>query len=293
MKKTILITGATDGMGKIMATELALQGHHIILHGRNKEKADNVKLDIQQQTGNENIDIVLADLFSLDSIKSMTDEIKQNYSVLDVLINNAGAIMDKERSVTSDGLEKTMMLNVYAPFLITYNLIDLLKNSKQGRIINTSSGTHRVASKPNFNDLQFEQKYSPSNAYATSKLFTIWLTRHWSQILNNQEHHHVTANVWHPGAAATSFGQANDKGFINNMVFKVALPFMSTPEKGASTAIYLASSPEVRHVSGKFFGKLKEEKPREKHYSEVNEQKIWDHCMQVTSDYRMPSLSLS
>lgn len=286
MKKTILITGATDGMGKIMATELAQEGHHIIIHGRKKEKADKVKFEIQQKTKNQNIDIVLADLFSFTAIKNMTDKIKEKYTVIDVVINNAGAIMDKDRKITSDGFEKTMMLNVYAPFLINFELIDLIKKSKQGRIINTSSATHRIAKKPNFNDLQFEKTYSPTNAYATAKLFTIWLTRRLDQILKENHSPHVTVNVCHPGAVSTSFGQSNDKGLVNNLIFKAALPFMSTPEKGASTAIYLAQSPDVRNVSGKFFGNMTEQKPREKYYSAVNTQKIWDHCMQITSNYR-------
>lgn len=284
MQKTILITGATDGLGKIMATDLAKKGHHIIIHGRKKEKAESVRAEIKKISGNNNIDIALADLFSLQAIRSMTDKIKAQYDVLDVLINNAGAIMDKTRGMTAEGLEKTMMLNVYAPFLITYELIDLIKNSKQGRIINTSSGTHRIASKPNFEDLQFENNYSPSNAYGTAKLFVIWLSRHWDKVLGTQNDNSITVNTWHPGAASTSFGQNNDKGIINNIIFKVALPFMTTPQKAASTAIYLADSEEVRNVSGQFFGNMKEEKPREKHYSEVNEQKIWDHCMKITKE---------
>ncbi|UXU83937.1 SDR family NAD(P)-dependent oxidoreductase [Mammaliicoccus sciuri] len=285
MSKTILITGSTDGLGKIMATELAQDGNRIILHGRNEEKAKKVKSEIEKRTGNKDIDIAIADLFSLKSIKAMTDDIKQKYDTIDVLINNAGAIMDKTRGVTSEGLEKTMMLNVYAPFLITYELIDLVKNSQQGRIINTASNTHRMASKPNFDDLQFEHKYSPSNAYGTAKLFVIWLTRHWDKVLKENGIDHVTANVWHPGAAATSFGQGNDKGLINNIIFKAALPFMSSPQKGASTAVYLARSNEVRNVSGKYFGNSKEEQPKDKHYSEVNEQKIWDHCMQICESF--------
>lgn len=285
MKKTILITGSTDGLGKIMATELAQEGHHIILHGRNSIKAEKVKSEIEKQTSSKDIDIAMADLFSLKSIKNMTDDIKQKYDTIDVLINNAGAIMDKTRGLTNEGLEKTMMLNVYAPFLITHELIDLIKNSEQGRIINTASNTHRIASKPNFDDLQFEHKYTPSNAYGTSKLFVIWLTRHWDRILKSEGIDHVTANVWHPGAASTSFGQDNDKGLINNIIFKVALPFMSSPQQGASTAIYLSRSNDVRHVSGKYFGNSKEEEPREKHYSEVNEQKIWDHCMRICESY--------
>ncbi|TRZ40271.1 SDR family NAD(P)-dependent oxidoreductase [Niallia circulans] len=283
--KTILITGATDGIGMVAAKELAKQGHKVIVHGRNENKAKKVVDEIKASTGNNEVDYILADLFSFESIKQMSINFKQRYDHLDVLINNAGAVLDNERSITKDGIEKTMALNVLAPLLLTQLLLDILKKSKDARVINMSSASHRASGKPNMADLNLEENYSAQKRYGLSKLYVIWNTRHMSRLLKDQGVNNVTVNVSHPGAVATNFGQDSDKGIITNLIYKIALPIMASPEKGASTNVFLATSPTVTGITGKYFGNSKEIKPYDRFYSVENEKTVWDYCMNVINPY--------
>lgn len=284
-KKIILITGSTDGIGKITASSLAKMGHKVIIHGRNKEKAEKVKQQIIEESGNQDIDILIADLLSLEDIKKAVVGFKAKYDKLDVLINNAGAIFGKERAVSKDGFEQTIALNLYAPFLLTELLLPLLENSASGRIINLSSAMHKRGGKPDFNDFQSIHGYKPDRAYGLSKLYLIWISRHLARELQNKGSK-VTVNVCHPGAVATNFGQDVDKGFLMNLIFKVALYIMDKPEQGAKTSIYLATSPKVDQMTGMFFGNKENiEKADDKYYSLENEQLVWDYCESIVKPY--------
>jgi NAD(P)-dependent dehydrogenase (short-subunit alcohol dehydrogenase family) len=285
-QKIILITGATDGIGKITATSLATQGHIIIIHGRNKAKAEAVCQEIKSQTGNNKVDYVLADLLSMADTKRMVTEFKAKYDHLDVLINNAGALFGKERETTKEGFEKTLALNLFAPFLLMQSLTDILAKSSSARIINMYSAMHRRGGKPDFNDFHLERSYAPARAYGLSKLYLVWITRHMAKELLEKGINNITVNGTHPGAVATNFGQDADKGFLINLFFKVALRFMNKPEAGAVSSIYLATSPEVEGVTGQFYdSKAKIENPDEKHWSVQNEQKVWDYLQQVLKPY--------
>ncbi len=284
--KIILITGATQGLGKETAMALAKQGHHIVLHGRNKAKLQAVSDEIKNETGNKNVDTIVADLFSLADTKRMADEFKTRYDRLDVLINNAGAFLNKNRETTVEGFEKTITLNLFAPFVLMQTLLDILAKSPSARIINLSSAMHRRGGKPDFNDFQSEKNYSAARAYGLSKLYLIWITRHMAKQLKEKGIKNITVNASHPGAAATNFGQDSDKGFLINMVFKIALLFMDKPADGARTSIYLASSPAIENVTGEFFNnKEKLEKPDDRFYSLENEQIVWDYCVKATKNY--------
>lgn len=286
VSKTILITGATQGIGKETAIALAKQGHHVIIHGRDRVKLQTVSDEIKTATGNNNVDTITADLFSLTDIKRMTDELKNRYSRLDVLINNAGAFLNKDRETTKDGLEKTITLNLFAPFILMHSLLDLLVKSPSARIINTSSAMHRHGGKPDFSDFQSEKNYKPARAYGLSKLYLIWITRHLAEQLKEKGIKNITVNALHPGAVATNFGQDSDKGFVINMIFKVALLFMDKPADGARTSIYLAASPEVEGVTGEFFdNKGRIEKPDDRYWSSENEKIVWDYCMKIAGPY--------
>ncbi len=284
--KTILITGSTDGIGKVTAEALAKQGHTVIIHGRNKAKAEKVCEDLQSETGNNKIDYVVADLLILEDVKRMAAELRKKYNSLDVLINNAGAFFNKKRETTKEGFEKTMTLNLFAPFLLTQLLSDVLAKSRSARIINVSSAMHKRGGKPDLNDFQLEKSYKPERAYGLSKLYLIWITRHLAKQLKEKGITNITANAFHPGAVATRFGQEADKGFLINLIFKIALLFMDKPEKGAMTGVYLAISPEVEQVTGKFFNsREKEEQPDDKYYSVENEKIVWDYCMKIVRPY--------
>jgi len=284
--KIILITGATHGIGKETATALAFKGHTVIIHGLNEAKLQAVANEIKTTTGNGRIDTIMADMFSLADIKRMADEFKSRYDRLDVLINNAGAFLNKQRETTTEGHEKTITLNLFAPFLLMQSLLEVLAKSQSARIINLSSAMHRRGGKPDFNDFQSEKNYNPARAYGLSKLYLIWITRHMAKELKEKGIKTITVNATHPGAVATNFGQDSDKGFINNLIFKAALPFMDKPSKGAKTSIYLATSPEVENITGEFFNnKEKIEKPDDRYYSPENEKIVWDYCKKITEDY--------
>lgn len=284
MAKLILITGATDGIGKVTAQELAEMGHHIIVHGRNEQKAQRVVADIKEATGNQHVSYLIADLFSMAAIKTMVNEFNAKYDHLDVLINNAGAVLDDKRFESVDGIEGTMALNVMAPLLLSQLLLPKLRQSSDGRIINMSSGTHRLA-RPDMNDLNLEHVSSGQTRYAISKLFVIWNTQHLAAQLQQAGITNVTVNASHPGSATTNFGQDSDNGFWINMVYKVALAIgklfhIATPQQGAVTNVYLASDDAVKEISGKFFdNKKRQVAPATRAYSPSKELQLWNYCM--------------
>ncbi len=282
----MLITGSTGGIGRVAAKALAQQGHTVIVHGRSKAKAEQACAELRSETGNDRVDYLFADFLSLTDIQRMAAAFNQKYDRLDVLLNNAGGFMSKTREVTKEGLEKTMTLNFFAPFLLMQLFMDALKRSPSARVINTSSAMHRRAGRPDLSDLQSEKKYSPAQAYGVSKLYLIWVTRHLAALLKEQGVTNVTVNASHPGAVATNFGQDADKGFLINLVFKAALLFMDKPEKGAMTSLFLATSPKVEHVTGKFFSnRMKEEQPDDTYYSKEDAKVVWDQCMAIVKPY--------
>jgi len=286
--KTILITGATSGIGRETARALAQQGHFVIIHGRNREKTQAICEELKLETGNNNIDFVIADLLLLSDVKQMADTFKQNYNKLDVLINNAGAVFNKNQEKTAEGLEKTMTLNVFAPLLLTHLLLDVLAKSVSARIINVSSLAHKAPYKPDLSDIQLEKNYSYAKAYAHSKLYLIWLTQQLSGKLKEKGFENITANSLEPGVAASAFGQNSDKGFWLNLGFKIFFrrPFFNSSELAAKASIYLATSQEVENITGKFFNsKAKMVKPNSKYYSPENEMIVWNYCMKIVEPY--------
>lgn len=280
--KTALITGATSGIGKAVATELARQGFTVVIHGRNAQKTSQVCEEIKMISGNTTVDYLVADLFLMEQVRKLAGEYHQRYGRLDVLVNNAGGLMSKERETTTEGIEKTMAVNVMAPFLLTGLLLDLLKNSPDGRIINVSSNSHKLNAKPDFSDLQLERGYDPLRAYGNAKLFLIWLTQQLSKQLKRQGIDNVTVNAVHPGAVATNFGVESNLGSVLKVMAKLARPFFRTAEQGADTLIYLASSDAVNGKSGLYFVDRKPANVTTTYYTEEREQLIWDHCRQLT-----------
>lgn len=285
-RKTILITGATSGIGKETAKALAKQGHAVVIHGRDKSKTQKVCEEIKSETGNKQVDMLLADLFLLSDVNRMAEEFKKKHDRLDVLINNAGGMMNKERETTKEGIEKTIALNLLSPFLLTQSLLDVLAKSPAARIINVSSEMHKRGGKPDFQDFQLVNNYSCPRAYGLSKLYLIWVSRHLITELKQNGLEHITVNIVHPGISNTNFGLDSDKGFLNNLIFRIVMPFSLTPEQGAETSIHLATSDEVKNVTGQYYGtKKKIAKADDKYYSAENGKLVWEYCKQITKSY--------
>ncbi|MDR2901357.1 MAG: SDR family NAD(P)-dependent oxidoreductase [Treponema sp.] len=284
--KIILITGATSGIGKAAAKALAQQGHTVILHGRNKTKTESLCEEIKSESGNTNIDILLGDMFLLSDVKKMADEFKAKYQKLDVLINNAGGTMGKTREVTNENMEKTIVLNLLAPFLLTELLLGVMAQSSDARIINVSSEMHKFGGKPLFDDFQLEQNYDSVRAYGLAKLYLIWISRHLAADLKQKNMEHITVNTVHPGVSNTNFGLDADRGFFTNFIGKLLMAFSLTPEQGAESVVYLASSDDVKNVTGKYYApKKKLAKASDKYYSAKNESIVWDYCMKICEPY--------
>ena len=283
--KIILVTGASDGIGKETAKTLAKQGHTIIIHGRNPQKTQAAYEEIKAETGNNNVEYMTADFLSLTEIRRFADNIKQKYDRLDVLINNAGAQFTDKREVTDEGHEKTMTINVFAPYLLTTLLLELLKKSKSARVVTVSSAAHSMSGKPNLNDIELKQNYSMSKAYGLSKLYVIWVMRHFVSEMGKAGIKNITFNTVHPGSAQTSLGREAEKSLKWRIIYLLWRPMMKTPAQGAASSIYAASSPELEGVTGKYFGLKGEEKPSDKYYSPENEQIVWDYCKKITESY--------
>ncbi|RQP09667.1 MAG: SDR family NAD(P)-dependent oxidoreductase [Parapedobacter sp.] len=277
-QRTIFITGATGGIGKATAIALAKQNYHVVIHGRNKKKTAIVCEEIKRLSGNDKIDYIIGNLFLMSEVKKVAQTYIERYDRLDILINNAGGIMSKERKETAEGVEKTIAVNLLAPFLLTELLLDVLKKSDDGRIINVSSNSHQLNAKPIFNDLELINNYNPLTAYGNAKLFLIWNSQHLAEKLIQGGYGNVTVNTLHPGAVATNFGVNSNLGGLLNFFGKLARPFFKTPEQGAETILYLATSEDVKSISGKYFENKKIKPASPKYYSQQNEQLVWDYC---------------
>lgn len=276
--KIILITGATSGIGKVTATELAKTGAHILLLARNKEKALRTKEEIITETKNENIDIFIADLSSLQKVKNVAAEIKSKYEKLDVLINNAGLMLTSKRAESVDGNELTLATNHLGSFLLTALLFDLLKKSDHGRIINVSSEAYKMG-KADFGNIQLKTDYSAMWAYANSKLDNLLFTKELDRRIKKQGLN-ISVNALHPGVVATGFGQKSDG--IAGFIFKTFRLFFTSPEKGAATSIFLATAAEGGEVSGEYFKNKKITKTDDKLVNEINEKKLWEVSESLT-----------
>jgi NAD(P)-dependent dehydrogenase (short-subunit alcohol dehydrogenase family) len=250
--KTCLVTGANSGIGRETALGLARIGARVVLVCRNRQKGELAVSAIQRETGSTQLDLLIADLSSLGSVRALAAQVQQRYPRLDVLINNAGAAVPS-RTLSADGIEMTLAANHLGPSLLTLLLIDRLKASAPARIVNVSSDAHRNA-RLDMDDLQFaRRKYNALAAYGQSKLLMNAFT---FELARRLEGTGVTANGLHPGVVATNIWPPDAPWF-----FKVAIavikPFMLSARRGADVSLYVATSPEVANVSGQYFVKSK------------------------------------
>lgn len=263
--KVVLITGSTDGIGRQAALELAARGFTVFVHGRSLARARNVAEEIRTATGNKNVEYLEADLSSQRQVRELAAEVEGRCDALHVLINNAGVFMN-ERQVTVDGLELTFAVNHLAPFLLTNLLLGLLQKSSPSRIITVSSMVH-ARSKIDFSDLQSGKKFAGYDAYAQSKLGNILFTFELAERLQGTG---VTANCLHPGVIATKLLRA---AFDSDG---------ASPADGAQTMIYLASSPELEQVTGKYYQENRETRSAPLTYDRELRKMFWQISEQLT-----------
>jgi len=238
-EQTILVTGSTDGIGKATARALAGQGHRVLLHGRNRKKGRTVLAELEAATGSDRLSLFIADLSVQEQIRDLAREVDQAYGRLDRLINNAGAFMP-EREIAPGGIEMTFAVNYLAPFLLTHELLPLLKRSVPARVVNVASIAHRSVRSIDRENLPGFEDYDGYDAYAVSKVGVVAFTMRLARTLEGTG---VTANCLHPGVIDTKLLRAYmGRGGGG-----------APPEKGAEVETHLATSPDAGKVNGGYF----------------------------------------
>ena len=273
-EKICLVTGSTSGIGKVTARELANRGATVVLVSRSRAKGEATQAEIKQATGNQHVELLVADLSVLEDVRKLATEFQHTHDHLHLLVNNAGCAYPR-RTLTTDGFEATLAVNYLAPFLLTELLLDTLKASAPARIINVSSAQHANAS-IEFDNLQGEKKYGNLRNYNQAKLALLFWTY---ELARRLEGTGVTVNALHPGVTASNFvdGMSGPAA----LVMKLGKPFLLTPEQGAQTILYLATSPEVEGVSGKYFVKSQETKSSSRSYDQAASSRLWDVTEQL------------
>jgi len=248
--KTCVITGATSGIGRAAALELARRGARVVVVARDAGRGRETVSEIERSTGTGRASLLVADLASQSEVRRLASEVRRAAPRLDVLVNNAGAI-HMERRVSPDGHETTFAVNHLAAFLLTNLLLPHLRASAPARVVNVASAAH-LGGHIDFDDLMGEKGYGGWKAYAQSKLANVLFTQELARRLGADG---VSANSLHPGVVATGFGK-NRNGLLSLGV-RIAAPFLLSARKGAETVVHLASSPQVEGVTGKYFAKCR------------------------------------
>lgn len=274
--KVCLVTGATAGLGRATARQLARQGATVIVVGRDREKSRATVSDIKQQTGNPNVESMLADLSVQEEVRALAGQFKSKYQSLNVLVNNAGAIFLR-RQESADGIEMTFALNHLSYFLLTNLLLDTLKASAPARIINVSSRAHVRVSGLNFDDLQNRKGYAGQQVYGQSKLANVLFTY---ELARRLEGSRITVNALHPGFVATRF--ATNNGVLARLARPLLDLFAINVEEGAQTMVYLATSPEVEGMTGKYFYRQQAISSSPASYDEEAARRLWEVTATMT-----------
>ena len=273
--KVVLITGGTSGIGKATAIALAAMGANVTITGRNRERGEKAVKEVRRESGNEEVELILADLAVQAEVRRLAEEFRERHDRLDVLVNNAGLVISK-RTETPDGVETQFAINHLAPFLLTNLLLDLLEKSAPSRIVTVSSEGHRWG-KMDLGDLQSTKRYRGFPVYGMTKLANIMFTYELAERLRGTG---VTANTLHPGGVSTNFG--NNNNGVMTLLFRAFKPFMRTPEQGADTVIYLASSPDVEGMTGKYLADRKIKVAADAAYDEGLQKKLWEKSEELT-----------
>lgn len=292
MVKTILITGATDGIGKHLAKKLASEGHHVILHGRNPQKLELALQEVRAVSLRGRVSNYLADFSKLDDIYRFVEEIKRDFSKIDVLFNNAGLYAGKERKASTENVELTFMLSVLVPYILTTELSPLLEKTSDGRVINTSSYMHHFAKVKDL-DFGFENKYNPGLAYNNSKLYTIWMTRYLARefFLKSSS---ITVNSYHPGLISTNLGNdSSDEKTKKSLFGRLMKSLSKNLDEGIETGYYLTLSEEVRGLTGYYFDEKKVKSVSEKGYTFEKARDLITYCNDKIELFKQKSALLN
>jgi NAD(P)-dependent dehydrogenase (short-subunit alcohol dehydrogenase family) len=271
--KVCVVTGANAGIGKETSIGLAKLGATVVMVCRDGGRAEKALREIKQQSGSDRVELMICDLSSQKSIRRFVDEFKRQHDRLDVLVNNAGVFL-RQRSLTEDGIESTFAINHLGYFLVTNLLLDLMKQSSPSRIVNVASTAHRYG-KLDVNAWVSAREYSAFGAYANSKLANVLFTYELARRLEGTD---VTANCLHPGAVASNLFSGLP-GLLEAVIKLVTI----SPERGARTSIYLASSPNVQGISGKYFARRRPEKSSEASYDLEAARRLWEVSEELTS----------
>ena len=275
--KTAVVTGANSGIGKITALELAKRNYRVVMVCRNQEKAAAAKQEIAEETGNEYVQIEICDLSLMSNIRRSAKQIRETNTSIDLLVNNAGLLPQSERQTTSEGFEMTFAVNHLAYFLLTRELLPALKSAESGRVVNVASEAHKSGTFDSEN-LQLENGYSTVKAYGNSKLFNIMFTR---QLHKELDGTNISTFSLHPGVVNTNFAADSDSFFAK--LFNLGRFFMLSPEKGASTSVYLCTEPGIEHLSGHYFIKSKPAKPYGIAMDDAACRQLWEKSKKLIS----------
>ncbi|HMB40879.1 MAG TPA: SDR family oxidoreductase [Balneolaceae bacterium] len=275
--KTAVVTGANSGIGKITALELAKRNYRVVMVCRNQEKAAAAKQEIAEETGNEYVQIEICDLSLMSNIRRSAKQIRETNTSIDLLVNNAGLLPQSERQTTSEGFEMTFAVNHLAYFLLTRELLPALKSAESGRVVNVASEAHKSGTFDSEN-LQLENGYSTVKAYGNSKLFNIMFTR---QLHKELDGTNISTFSLHPGVVNTNFAADSDSFFAK--LFNLGRFFMLSPEKGASTSVYLCTEPGIEHLSGHYFIKSKPAKPSGIAMDDAACRQLWEKSKKLIS----------
>ena len=267
--KTVVITGATGGIGYQTAKQLAAGGHHLILIVRNRMKGDICRKQLLQEVPKASIELVPADLSSLDQIRSAAKQVRQATPKVDALINNAG-VWHSHRTLTVDKIESVFAVNHLSYFLLTHLLYSLIANSEHGRIINISSDSH-FKGMMHFEDLGLQHNYHGLRSYAQSKLANVLFTY---ELDRGKPHKHICVNAVQPGLVKTNIG-IKHTNWLHALAWKIRRSAGVSAEEGARTPVYLASSEEASGISGKYWDDCRSKPSSKASYNESDAVKLW------------------
>ena len=272
--RVCIVTGANSGIGKNVARALAGSGATVVMVCRDRKKGEEARDEIYAARKDQSIELMFADFSSLDSVRKLASDFRKTHDRLHLLVNNAGLIIGK-RTLTADKLETTFQVNYLSHFLLTNLLLDTMRASAPSRIVNISSAAH-FRGHIDFDDLQGDGHYSAIKSYSQSKLAQVLFTQELAKRVNG---YGVTVNCVHPGAVRTNWG---DEAGLLGIGIRIARPFMISSEKGAETPLFVATSPDIEGVTGKYFSKNKVTKSSQESYDESTSKKLWDISMELS-----------